>query len=458
MRSVLARLVVALVALSGLSGCAAPVSPADTAAPAPTGPTSDAGRSLSDEVDLSGPVTVEACVHLALRRAPDLAAFEAQVAAAEAQVVTARTWPNPTLAATAIDVGQTDRALAQLQLTYPVLFAWTRGLQERVARAGLEGADLAVDEERRLIAARVGEVYFDVLAADELVASELAALETARELSALLSRRAALGDASLLDAERARAEELEALRLADVARERLEVSRLLLAQLIGARQPAAVRLAPAWPGLAAGRDDASLAERSEGEEIPAEEDLDHLVAVALERRPDVQRARTRQEQARLTVELEERRAHPLADVALTVGARSGAEGSTGVIGISVPLPAFDTNQGGQLRALAEARGAAAEVARAERLVRLEVETALVACRRARRRLEELALPLAESRDRALALARRLFEGGELSPTDLVLIERDAVVARRALVMAYRDVAGARWRLRVATGEVLPQGR
>lgn len=416
-----------------------------------------AGRSdpLPLEVDLSRPLTVEDCVRLALRRAPDLAAFEARIEAARAQVVTESTWPNPVLSMQGIDIGDSDRALAQVLVTHPIFFGWTQGLREEVARAAAEGARLDADEERRLIAASVGEAFYDALAGEALVDSEREAARTAMELRALLERRAALGDASLLDQERALAEELDALRLVDLALERREVTRLVLAQLIGVPRPDAIRLAPEWPEL-----EGSLVESPRGggdADSTRAAELADLVAGALERRADVRRARSRHDQAERAQRLEERRATPLADITGTLGVRSGGPGSGGVIGLNVPLPFFDTNQGGRRRAAAELLGATAEVGRAARRVELEVSTAFVACQRSRRRLFELAIPLAESRGRAVVVARRLFEGGELGPTDLVLLERDAVGAARAVVLARRELAGARWRLLVATGGVSSDG-
>lgn len=438
------RLLLAL-ALVG-AGCSAPDEAPDrrpAAGDVAPGGSASRGEPPPPEVDLSRPLTVEECVDLALRRAPDLAAFEARVEAARAQVVTESTWPNPTLRMQALDMGDTDRALAQVQVTHPIFFAWTRGLREEVARAAADGARLDVDEERRLIAASVGEAFYDALAADALADSEREAAGTATELRALLGRRAALGDASLLDQERALAEELEARRLLDLALERREVARLLLAQLIGARRPDAILLAPGWRAL----------EEPLGE--PGDVGVADLVARAVERRSDARRARSREEQAELAQGLEERRALPLADVVASLGFRSGGPGNGGTFGLDVPLPLFDRNQGGRRRAAAELLGASAEVGRAARRVEVEVQTAFVACQRSRRRLLELAIPLAESRGRAVELARRLFEGGELGPTDLVLLERDAVGARRGVVVARRELAGARWRLRVAMGEAAP---
>lgn len=435
------------------TGCASPSSDTNTdgidAVSSRTSLGGGSGAVDAEPPEVSQPLTVAVCVRLALSRAPDLAAFEARVEGARARVEIEETWPNPVLGAHAIDIGDAERFLAQVQVTHPVFFAWTRSLSRKVARAALDGARLDVDEEQRLIAAAVGEAFYDALAAEELVDAEHDAVRMAADLCKILSQRAALGDASLLDEERATAEELEARRIADMALERREITRILLAQLIGAKRPEALRFVRDWPSLEPSLIDPSPA-AGEGE-LKRGKRLDDLVAEAVDRRSDARRARTRVEEAELTQDLEERRALPLADVQATIGLRSGEPGNTGLLGFTVPLPFFDSNQGGRRRAAADLLGASAEVGRVIRRIEAEVSTAYLACQRANRRLHGLAIPVSESRRRATELAQRLFDGGELGPTDLVLIERDAVGANRAVVTARRELAGARWRLLVACG-------
>lgn len=428
----------ALAALVLLAGCGG-APEIDPAAPSPASvallSTMSEGTWWAVSSDLESPLTAERCVQLALRRAPDAAALEARLETARAQLVTAETWPAPTLSALVQDVGDSERALAQVQVSHRVLFYWTGELMQRLATAGLDAAGRDVDEERRLIGAAAGEAFLEAVAADELAAAEQAGLASARRLRDVVEQRAAHGDASELERERARAEELDALRAADAAEERREVTRLLLAELVGASSPAKLRLAPI------------------GEVPGIEQGAPQLLDLALERRADVRRARARVSEADAAVLLEERRAWPLADLQLTLGVRSGEEGTTGLIGVALPLPVFDRNQGARRRAAAGSLGAVAELQRVARRVLREVATAAVTTRRARVRLVDVVLPLERARGRTLELARGLFDGGEMGQGELLLVERDAVAARRAVALARRDLTLAAWRLRAASGDL-----
>lgn len=402
-------------------------------------------------VDLSRPLTLESCVHLVLDNAPDLATFQARVEAARSLVTTAETWPNPIVTVFGQDIGAhavgRHQELFQQHLLYPAFFWVTRGLQQDVARANLEGVRLGVADERRLVAGASGQAYLDAVAEEELASIEADATAVASEVRKLVDKRTELGDASPIEADRARAEELDALRGTDFARERRTVAGVSLALLLGASEESDVKLAPAPYG----EESLSLLASVAGDSDDVARA--RLVEAAFERRPDLDAARARLEQLDLVRSLEERRAYSIADATVAIGMRESSISTGGFLALNLPLPLFDRNQGGRSRAEADFAGGIADLERVRRRVRAEVTAAFTQWRRSQQRLARFVVPLVEARTRAATTARRLFEAGEIAYQELMLTERDALAARRAVVFARREVAGARWRVVVACGAI-----
>lgn len=387
---------------------------------------------------LRRPLTLEDCLRLAEAAAPTAAGFRARLLQAQADVTTARTWPNPLAAYTAQDLGDPARTLHQQTLSYPLLFAYTRTAQLAAARAGQARTEAAVDADRRLLRIEVGRAYYDLLLLEALLRVEEEAVGLSVGAAALAAQRKALGDTSALDVDRARAEEMEARRALELAERRRDVERLAFSITLGAERPVPVTLAPGWPGDLPG--DLALPGAA------LQEQVDGLVARALVARPDLRQAQAEVRQARAGLSLERLRAVPLQDLLLSGGLREAQDQITGVVSLSLPLPVFDFNQGPRRRAAATLLGLEAEQERVRRRIALEVESALVAFAGARRAREEIARPLLSSREQVMQRTRGLFVAGEVGFLDLLGAQRDLLGARRALVQAERDVAVERWRL------------
>jgi cobalt-zinc-cadmium efflux system outer membrane protein len=103
-------------------------------------------------------------------------------------------------------------------------------------------------------------------------------------------------------------------------------------------------------------------------------DAQAAIAQALSVRPDVEAARREQDRARATFQLQ----HALGKPSITLGAGLKRDfGSNGLaVNVGVPLPIFNTNQGGVARAAAEERQAAARLEAVETAAALEVQQAL----------------------------------------------------------------------------------
>jgi outer membrane protein TolC len=367
------------------------------------------------------------------------------VRAAEALIIQARTLPNPVFTYTAQDLGLKTPVgpalLHQLTLSVPILIAYLRTQEARVARAALEQAAAQADEDRRQLRLLVGRAYYDARLSTRLAALEEQAIAVAAELVAQTRRRMHHGDVGSYDVGRAQAEELDARRQAEHAARRRDLDLLALSVILGAEAPFRVNLRD--------QDAESL------EPIGGSPDLS-IPSAALERaraaRPDLRAARAQLQRAAELQKFEARRTLPLAELQLVGGARLTETGVGGLIAFSVPLPLFDHNAGPRAAAAAQSDSARANLALTERQLALDLAAAQRELQGARDALLQYVRPLVDLRASSLLGARRLFGEGMLSLLDVIAAQRELLAAHRALAQAERDASLAAFRLRIARGE------
>ena len=381
----------------------------------------------------------EQAVGLALARAPILRSAEAGRQAARGDRVTAGLRPNPDAGFNAENIGGSGSygGLSSLQATY--------SLSQRIETGGKRQA--------RIVAAdrAVALTGLDV---------EALRLDLAREVVRALAEAVASGRAVEIARERVRLAE-EVLR---ATRGRVEAGREAFPQQRRAevaRETAAVFL-----------------ERSEREAAVALRALSVLLATpAIEvmparsawfddpgPRPDPARAPTappdQLDRARLDALIEQRRAeldlqrrNAVPDVTLGAGVRRFREagGDTAfVLGLSVPLPVFDRNQGNILRAGAELNRAEAEAERGRLYLDAalgDAERRLDQSWRAADSLRRIVLPAAEE---AAAGAREGYAAGKFSLLEVLDAQRalsDAREQRNAALLEVQQLRADITRLR-----------
>lgn len=395
-------------------------------------------------------VTLARCLRLAADNAPLVQAQAARLRAAQGGLTQAGTLPNPVASYTAQDLG-TPVLLHQAQLGFPLLAGLLRGPATRAARAGVQEAQAQVAEEQRLLRLRVGSAFHDLLLAERLADIEEDGARAAAAFVAGTRSRQRDGDAGPLDVVRAEAEALEAQRLAERAARQRDLGRLALSLVLGAPAPVLVHPASeppdARPSTEQALPPAALALCDSQGPLPEE-----LRALALAGRPDLLAARAALARALAQEALAARRAVPLHEVVVAVGARVSALQVGGVVQVALPLPFFDRQQGPRQQSAAQVEAARAGLLAAERQADLELRSALLDWRGARRALVAQARPLVAAREAARAAARRQLEAGVAGLVDVLLAERDLLAARRALAQAQRDVAVAAWLFALALGD------
>jgi len=366
----------------------------------------------------SSPLTLDAAIDLALRANPTLRAAGSEVAAQEGALVQAGALPNPELELLR-EGGQGDNRTTTATLNIPIELGGKRAARVDAARQEGKLAALALDAARATLRADTGAAFHEAVAAQERerMAQELVLL-AGRALAAA-GKRVEAGTLSPVEETRAR-----------VAQGSARIEALQAARdLEGAR----IRLAALWAGDARQLDIVA----PQAVVLPPAPSLAHLLA-QLDGSPALRHARAQVDHREALARLERTRRTP--DVNVIVGAqREGPDTrNRTVLGLSVPLPLFNRNDGAVLNALrrvdkardeqdAEKARLRAELAQAHaRLTSALAECTLIATD---------ILPGAEDAQRA---ANRGFELGKFGLIDVLDAQRVLAQSKNQYLTAVLD--------------------
>ena len=383
----------------GFCGCAGPRMDAGWPEPGPLGkdfksyrpprnPPDPASTTTRFE-DPVGALTMRQALALALMNNPELAAFSWEVRAREAHTLQAGLLPNPELEVEVENFGGTgayddfDESEATVQLSQLVELAGKRTKRKRVAALERDLAGWDYEIERIRVFTKASKAFVNVLAFQKQLALSEELVRLAEEVLDVVSERVRAGKVSPVEETRARV----ALSLRRIdrekAREELKVARKVLAA--------------AWGGTAATFREV----RGNLEHLPLIPPMEAL-AGRISHNPEMVRWVVEIESRRATVEMEKTLRFP--DVTLRGGVRriNETDDTAFVMGLSLPIPTFDRNQGGTL----EARYRVARAEEERRALHLRVCTALT---RAYQRLSSSRGEAASLKDNVLPGARSAFE-------------------------------------------------
>lgn len=378
------------------------------------------------------PLSLSAAIERALSSHPRLRAAVFEVEAADGAVQQAALPPNPSLGLEQEDTRRDTRTLTVL-LSQPLEIGGQRAARTALARSDREVSRAGLDAVRAELRADVVQAFFAALVAQERVSAAEESLRIAGGGADATARRVAAGKLSPIDETRARVAESTARIEWRQAQAEQRAARHALA--------AAVGLDEALIGTLDGR----------AESLPALPD-DAEVSRRLADAPALRRARLEVERAQAAYELERSRRIP--DVTVTLGAKRAQEigRNQAVIGLSMPLPVFDRNQGAQREAL-KRRQAAEQLAEAEsQRLRAEVMSAADELRARVEEVDALRGAVLPGAREAYTAATRGFELGKFGFLDVLDAQRTWLQARTqlldALARAHRASAELERRLGV----------
>lgn len=282
-------------------------------------------------------VTADQAVALYREHSPRLAAQRAAIDVTAADLVEAQIYPNPTLSLSTTNLAQGQDTFGHSQetvgLDLPILIGHQRGHRERaaVARIAARRAEVDVDQARAEIEIR--RRFVALLVVQERAAALASALDDTRAVRAIVAGRQSAGAKSPYELER---------------------TDLALAATASKREAAATEVTAASGALAQAVGVAGWQPRAAGPFVPAELTAP-AVAVA---HPELAAGIAAQAAARSEESLAHAEAVPTPSLQLQSFGTTDPQGIAVTVGVSIPLPVFDRNQGAVARARAQQRAAA----------------------------------------------------------------------------------------------------
>ncbi|HOV76846.1 MAG TPA: TolC family protein [Sedimentisphaerales bacterium] len=389
--------------LAALAGCRVADGPSDDARAAWVRPKPVDTHNISTDHDVIvepvGVVTLRDVLALALSRNPELGVYPYDLRAADARALQAGLRPNPELEvaieefAGGGDRSGFDGAETTVRIDQTIELGGKRARRARVAQFDRELTEWDYRAARLDVIREATQAFVAVQAAQDRVALARQVVELSEQAYAAVAQRVQAGRDSPVDELRASVA-LSTSRIELHKREKnLAVARHALAAVWGGRTP--------------------MFEKVAGDlyEVPKPVAPENLAA-AISENPDIARWESQDRKQRAVLRLEQSKAMP--DVTIGGGVRRFEEtdDSALVLGVGVPIPLFDRNQGGIREATAELGKVRRqrEVAQVRILAALaEATNALTASYEEATILRNDVLPKAEQ---AFAAARQGYEQGK----------------------------------------------
>lgn len=386
-----------------------PVTAAPSAAPA-VAPVSSKTISLREALDT------------ALAQNPELKSARYELEATEGARQQSAARPNPTIG---LDVEDTRRATRSttVLLTQPFELGGKRAARMAVADRSRDVAEAQLAAQTAQVRAAVTSAYFDALVAQERVRLAESSLSLAEGASGAANKRVTAGKISPVDETRARVAEsgvrIELLQ----ARSELRSAIHALRAATGAPQGVFDAVSGAALELPTPNDDAELARR-------------------LADAPAIRQAQRDSERFAALADVERSRATP--DLTVSVGAKRDAEAgrNMAVLGVSVPIPVFDSNRGAQLESLRRLDKAISDARATATRVETEALQSQERLSTARAEVESLQREVLPGAQGAYDAAAKGFDLGKFGFLDVLDAQRTLLAAKgqylRALAETHRS--------------------
>lgn len=402
----------------GVAACALTPALAQTADQIHDARPNTAAPALTGVLEPVAPITLEYALTLASSINAELSAAFNEAAAVDASIRQAGTRPNPEMSWLVEDTRRETRTTT-IRLDQSIEFGGKRAARITAATRAHDAANAELNAKRADIRARVITTFFDVLSTQERLHLADTSLALAQRATHVATQRVAAGKVSPVEETRARIAEANIRMELTRAKSELTIARKRLAAIWGNPTPRFTRAEGAFETLP---------------ELPSWSDLESRLADA----PGIVRARLEVDHRQALAQLENSRRTP--DVTVSVGVKRDQEfgRNQAVLGLSIPLPFFDRNQGNMLEALRRTDKARDELSVTG--MRLDGELAqsyerLSNARQAAETLQREILPGAQS---AYEAASKGFAFGKFNFLDVLDAQRTLLQARSQYLHALSE--------------------
>ena len=276
-------------------------------------------------------LTLEAAIRLALERNPNLATARREIEAADAQILQGSLRPNPEFVYLAEDTRSVSRT-STAQLDVPIEMGGKRGARVDAATRNKNAAVSELTARQLQIRASTMAAFFEVVAAQEQTALARDTLVLAMRASDIAGKRVTAGKISPVEEIKARVAEAGV--------------RLSLTQAESELRNARRRLSGFW-GNPSPRFTEVVGEIDRMPDLPTRAAVQSRLIIS----PVLERAQQEVERRKSLVTVEQTKTVP--DITFTLGMkrREDVTRDQVMVGVSIPLPVFNRNQGNLLEAL-----------------------------------------------------------------------------------------------------------
>ncbi|HYL98289.1 MAG TPA: TolC family protein, partial [Blastocatellia bacterium] len=415
---------------------------------------------VSHYVSQTSGTSIDELIRITLVRNKSLVAARESLRQAEARLKQARTRPNPVITTN----GSTDAPFAnegegsyELSFSLPIELGGKRAKRMKVAEASIELAKSQIADAERILIAQLRALFFDANSA----ASRLEMLDRQAELNQrtlqIMKVRLDSGDASRLDSS------LLSISINQIEDQRLQARNELEGLVLQVK---------ALSGMAP---DETLTLRADSKPRELTLTREEALAQALANRPDLRAAEIREEIAGAGIDLA--RAQAVPDLSAFAGyshetrvdelpANAGqAAGSAGrsvtresilTIGVSVPLPLFNRQQGNIAESVSQLSQAQAERQWIGEMVRRDVLLAYQKYHSALDRVKLLSEGVIDQGRDSLRMVDLAYRLGDTRLLDLLNQERMLLDYQIGYAAARKDCDRAQVELERAIGYPTPK--
>ncbi|MES2318862.1 MAG: TolC family protein [Pseudomonadota bacterium] len=383
-------------------------------------------------------LTLAAAIQRAFQSNPGLRAASQDIDIARGQRIQAGKFLNPEVSYLR-EGQQKDRRSTTVQLDQEIELGGKRGARIASGNREIEVASADLATYRANLRADVVTAFFDVVAAQERLALAQSSQELAQRVSGATARRVTAGKISPVEETRARvAEASTKIELSQAANE-----------LALARQ----RLGATW-GNKNGVSEAVEAPPATLGAHPTKSEL----FVHLPGAPQLARAKLEIERQRALADIERSRRIP--NLTLSVGSKRDEQvgARQTIVGVSLPLPLFDRNQGNLLSALRRADKARDQLLVTETNLSVELTQASLRLEAAQGELRVLRGEILPGAQSAYEAATKGFELGKFNFLDVLDAQRTLTLAKTQYVRALAESHRAAADIERVVGNVEPHGR
>lgn len=367
----------------------------------------------------AGNLTLQDAMHLALSASPDLAVALREQQATEASIIQAKVRPNPSISTFVQDTRSANRQTT-FQLNQELELGNKRDARIESANAFYSKANSELESKRAEVHANVIANFYEVLVSQERLNLAKSSLDVANLALDAAAKRVKAGKSSPVEETKSKIAESSARIEVSLALSTLNASRKKLSSLWGNAVP--------------------VFERAEGQvaSIPTSVELAGLLAM-LPDSPIVKAAMFEVSARETSIKVEQSKSIP--NITISAGVLNNQELNglnQALLGLTVPIPVFDRNQGRVQEAVSRKYKAEDELAALKSHLSAKLASQYERLSASRSAAQTISVDMLPSAQSAFDAANKGFSAGKFNFLDVLDAQRTLFQAKTQYMQVLLD--------------------